>query len=109
MRRPKPVFTFFCIIDLMSAWYLPGTVMTPALPHWRAGSLIYLPSPGRRHPVRRFDERVQPPMRSGLSSQYQATLDRSYLITGGGLDTWGPLASRMTRRRSPCSCSSAAS
>ena len=37
-------------------------------------------------------------MRSGLSSQYQATLDRSYLITGGGLDTWGPLCSRITRR-----------
>ena len=40
MRRPKPVFTFFCIIDLMSAWYLPGTVITPALPHCNALSSL---------------------------------------------------------------------
>ena len=37
--RPKPVFTFFCIIDLMSAWYA-GTVITPALPHCNALSAV---------------------------------------------------------------------
>ena len=56
------------------------------------------PSPGRSAPSAAASPSECMPMRSGLSSQYQATLDRSYLITGGGLDTWGPLASRITRR-----------
>merc|ERR1719247_496458 len=97
MRRPKPVLTFFCIIALMSAWYLPGTVITPAFPHCSADSSLSSVAGSNLTQLGGLISEWSD-MRSGLSSQYQATLDLSYLITGGGLDTWGPLCSRITRR-----------